>query len=401
MIFWCGAVTFETAKHGVVSKLLYAFSQPRSNKTFYDVSASQKLQATTYPFVAFIAIQPRRGLSSSSSPTLTILSRHQGPAIPSHSGPTSASTLTSHLTTTLLPRLVPFFERQRAQAEEEERAKKELADWREREWALRAEQDRAFEDSRRKDMEKRMKREEEERLAEVERRQREEEERREKERREREERERMEREERRMEWRKWGRRALVLREPRPGEGRSPVRGGVSPSRGSPSPNGSVNGNGNGRGRTLRVVVRMPDGRRAVRFFGDADGLVALFAFVDSLFIPSNFSSDDDPLSPPSSPSLSPPAQGQGQGEDLVMQEMSRLRQSPEEWWGFKLWLQYPRREIPWAASQRIGDVDILKGGGQLVVELYPDASVTKAKQTQGVSAKTNGADSDGYETESE
>lgn len=270
---------------------------------------------------------------------------------------------------------------------------KEQAARRERERALRAEQDRAFEDSRRKDMERRMQREEEERRAVVEKREREEEERREKERAEREERERKESEERRMAWRRWERRVLILREPRPGEGRSPVRGGSSPP-------GNVNGNGNGRGRTLRIGVRMPDGRRAIRFFGETDGLIALFAFVDSLFIPAHLSSDDDPLSPPSSPSLAPPSPGQG--EELVLSEMRRLQvsQVPEEWWGFKLWLQYPRREIAYEAGRRIGDVDVLKGGGQLVVEVFPDAGTAKAK-ARSAASDSNGADSDGYETESD
>ncbi|KAG6842912.1 hypothetical protein H0H93_002881, partial [Arthromyces matolae] len=96
---------------------------------------AEKLQATTYPFVAFIALQPRRNSSSSSRPSshpppvLTVLSRHQG----TPSGPTSASTLTNHLTTQVLPRVTPFLARIHAQNAA-----------RERDRLLRSEQDAAF-----------------------------------------------------------------------------------------------------------------------------------------------------------------------------------------------------------------------------------------------------------------
>ncbi|KAJ7430180.1 hypothetical protein B0H11DRAFT_2139231 [Mycena galericulata] len=58
-------------------------------------SAALKLQATTYPFVAFLALQPRRGSRASSTPTLT------GPP----SSTTSPATLAAHLETQLLPRV--------------------------------------------------------------------------------------------------------------------------------------------------------------------------------------------------------------------------------------------------------------------------------------------------------
>ena len=173
---------------------------------------------------------------------------------------------------------------------------------------------------------------------------------------------------------------------------SPGSSGGSPPRLSPSPNG--------RGRTLRIGVRMPDGRRAVRFFGEGDALISLFAFVDSLFIPVQFSSEADPPSPPTP--LPPTTDANASGETLVLAEIARLHQTAPEWWGFKLWLQYPRREVAFESGKRIGDVEVLRGGGQLVVEVYPDAGVVAASK-KGKAAAGNEGDSeeDGYETESD
>ncbi|OCH92438.1 hypothetical protein OBBRIDRAFT_452074 [Obba rivulosa] len=319
-------------------------------------SAAQKLQATTYPFVAFIALQPRRtpGNSSSSTPTLTILSRHQGPSIPSTSGPTAAQTLLIHLTEQLLPRVTPFLTRLRAQALDKERERKAQAAVHEQERALRAAQDRAFEESKRRDAERIRRLQEEERRAEEERAKCEEEKRREAEERE-----------RRMLWRRWARRALVVREPRPG--------------GEPD-----------RGKTIRIGVRMPDGRRVVRFFGEADQLVALYAYVDSLFVPPGTPPEGDPQAPPS---------GDAPGEDALVEEIQRSGKTPEKWWGFQLVLAYPRKEILWEAGRKIGQVEALKGGGQVVVEPVADDGAEKGKQK----AQSTGGDdgSDGYKTESD
>lgn len=121
--------------------------------------AAEKLEVTTYPFVAFLAVQPRRGRQ-----VLTVLSRHQGRTM------TSADKLVRHLERDVLPRVQPFLET----LEREERGL-------ERDRALRAEQDRAYEESRRRDRERW------------------EDEQREKERLEREEREKKEKEKRRKE----------------------------------------------------------------------------------------------------------------------------------------------------------------------------------------------------------
>ena len=317
--------------------------------------ASQKLQATTYPFVAFIALQPRRapGSSSAPAPTMTILSRHQGSSIPSTSAPTAAQTLVTHLNENLLPRVTPFLNTLRAEAAE-----------RDRERALRAEQDLAFEAARRKDTdrilqkraadaaaaeEKRLAAEADARAAEEERKAAE---------------ARKLWDARRMQWRRWLRRGIVLREPRPGE--------------------------NGRGKTMRVGVRLPDGRRLVRFFGENDALTALYAYVDSLLIPPEFVQDADPVSPP---------EGGKAGEEGVVLDMKTSGRSPDKWWGFKLVLAYPRREIPWEAEKKIGEIEVLKGGGQVVVEFVADEDAKS--RTKSRSSLEQDGDDDEYHTESD
>ncbi|KAI0354051.1 hypothetical protein OH77DRAFT_1426463 [Trametes cingulata] len=314
-------------------------------------SASQKLQATTYPFVAFIALQPRRAPASSAppAPTMTILSRHQGPSIPSTSAPTSAQTLVTHLTDHLLPRVSPFLAQLRAQEAE-----------RERERALRAEQDRAFEESRRRDAERAQQRAREERAAAEERKRAAEAEARAAEERRKAQEAKKQWDAHRMAWRRWIRRGLVMREPRPGE--------------------------NGRGKTMRVGVRMPDGRRVVRFFGENDSVTSLYAYVDSLFIPPEFIQDADPPTPP---------EGGWVGEDGLVGEMQRSGKPAEKWWGFKIFLAYPRREIAWEPEKRIGDVDVLKGGGQVVIELVADGD-SKGKRK---AAAEDDAEDDEYHTE--
>ncbi|KAI0666425.1 hypothetical protein C8Q78DRAFT_1083037 [Trametes maxima] len=316
-------------------------------------SASQKLQATTYPFVAFIALQPRRAPASSAppAPTMTILSRHQGPSIPSTSAPTAAQTLVTHLDEQLLPRVNPFLAKLRAQEAE-----------RERERALRAEQDRAFEESRRRDADRAAQRaraesaaiEEKRRIAEAEARA------------AAELRKAAEAQKlwdaHRLAWRRWIRRGLVVREPRPGE--------------------------SARGKTMRVGIRLPDGRRVVRFFGENDTLTTLYAYVDSLFIPPEFVQDADPVAPP---------EGGFVGEEGLVVEMKNAGRSADKWWGFHVVLAYPRREIPWEAERRVGDVDVLKGGGQVVIELVADNEAVKGKD-KGKS-KAAASDDDEYHTE--
>ncbi|CAL1710661.1 unnamed protein product [Somion occarium] len=337
-------------------------------------SASQKLQATTYPFVAFVALQPRRSPSSragTTQATLTILSRHQGPSIPAASAPTSAKTLVSHLNDQLLPRVQPFLTRIRAQAVERENLKALESAQREHERAIRAEQDRAFAESQRKDKDRIEARIAEDRRVAEEARRREEAERIEREEAERLQKEKEQWETKRMIWRRWGRRTLLPREPRP-------------TLAEPA-----------RGKTIRIGVRMPDGRRGVRFFGEGDSLTAVYAFVDTLFIPDGkeFSSDSDPAVPP---------EGAPSGEEGLVKAMYDAGRVGEDWWGFKLVLSYPRRDIIWETGKRIADVEGLKAGGQLVIEMVDVGAKAKAKgkaKDIGESKAGQQDEDDGYVTE--
>ncbi|KAI6032609.1 hypothetical protein F5J12DRAFT_178272 [Pisolithus orientalis] len=305
--------------------------------------AAQKLQVTTYPFVAFLALQPRRSTStssfSSSGPVLTVLSRHYGPSVPD-SGPTSARSLINHLEGQLLPRVDPFLTRYRDQLQE-----------RERDRLLREQQDKAYRDSQRRDRERieakiRAEREEVERIR------KEEEAQREEERRLQAEQERQESIKlRRSQWRRWMRRSIVPPEPRDGN-------------------------------SIRLAIRLPSGR-VVRSFPSATTVTALYAFVDSQMIPSSMNSQDDPEHPP---------EGSGGGIEILEKYIHSQVQGPESWWGFKLALSYPRREIKWKANTSLAEAG-LKNGEQLVMEVT--SNVVNGK-------KPLGHDSDDqYESESD
>jgi FAS-associated factor 2 len=343
--------------------------------------ASQKLQATTYPFVAFVALQPRRMGQSSQRSVLTVLSRHQGPSIPASSAPTSAQTLVSHLNDQLLPRVLPYLTNLRSQAAERETARLYEQHQREKERALRAEQDRAFEETARRDkerIERKIAEEREEQQAAL---RQAEEERRMIEEQQKSAEENAQWQAKRMEWRRWGRKTLLPREPRPGE--------------------------QGRGKTVRVGVRMPNGQRSVRFFGEADSLTAVYAFVDAQFIPEGkeFSSSSDPVCAP---------EGEEPGEIGLLHAMEKVGKKNGDWWGFKLATVYPRREIHWEPNRKVGEVEGLSGG-QLVVELLEDPSNNSKRKgkaqsrssSEGSRPGSNGAasppagDSDEYETESD
>lgn len=98
------------------------------------------LEASTYPFVAFIALQPRRSRTSAViTSKAAVLSRIEGSP---HSA-TSAAALVSHIREVLVPRAVPYLERLRGERQR-----------RESERALMAEQDRAFEAAARRDAER-------------------------------------------------------------------------------------------------------------------------------------------------------------------------------------------------------------------------------------------------------
>lgn len=166
----------------------------------------------------------------------------------------------------------------------------------------------------------------------------------------------------RMAWRTWARAALVPPEPAPGKGTE----------------------------TLRIAIRLPrsdSAPRTIRHFLPADTLTALFAYVDAQFIPasspasssSSFKKVQDPLTPP---------------ENTPASDASLAHQPG--WWGFRLYLAYPRRELVWRAGAPLGGVPELRGGAQIVVEPVEPAG--------GVDGDRDGAEEDeedGYDTESD
>ena len=246
---------------------------------------------------------------------LTVLSRHYGRSVPD-SAPTSAQSLIIHLEQQLLPRVTPFLARHKAQLKERERDRQ-----------LREQQDRAYQDSQRRDRERiearRAERDEAERVR------REEGARREEERRIQAERERQESINRlRSQWRRWMRRSVIPPEPR-------------------------------GGNNIRLAIRLPFSGRVVRSFPSGSTVTALYAFADSQTIPSTMQPQDDPEDPP--------AGSQGGIEGLEKYIQSQI-QDPESWWGFKLALSYPRREVKWSANTSLAEAG-LKNGEQLIMEV--------------------------------
>ena len=189
------------------------------------------LQASTYPFVAFIALQPPRPssrtsvASSTSSPRAAVLSRLEG----SPSSATSAGVIASHISDVLLPRTRTYLDRLRA-----EKRRREM------ERQLRADQDRAYQEASRRDAERiAQKREEERQKALAAQRAREEQEQKELFRRKQEA------------WQKWALHNLV----------------------PPEPTASK--------EAVRLSFRLPSGKTLVRRFSPNDTVETVFAFVES------------------------------------------------------------------------------------------------------------------------
>ena len=304
--------------------------------------AAQKLGATTYPFVAFVGLQPRRGAHLSEAPVLTVLSRHQGPSTPndtdlpsSELGPTSAAALCLHLTNSLLPRVTPYLARLRATAAEREAHRR-----------LREEQDAAFARAAEEDRLRIVRKQEEERRKKEEIEMQELAKAREEAERRRAQEEREAREANRLLWYRYARRTLLESDATPGKD------------------------------SVRIGVRFPDGRLQVRHFASSDSVTSLYVFVASQLIPKDLPSTEDPTSPPA---------GFAASESGIS----------EDYWSFKLALAYPRREVPWSASTSLSTIDGLRGGAQLVLETIPGrALVPGSTQNQG------DGDSD-YDTEEE
>lgn len=284
-------------------------------------AAAQKLQATTYPFVAFMALQPRRNhasnlSSSTSTPVLTVLSRHHGPSVP-ESAPTSAQTLVHHLEHQLLPRVSPFLARFKSQLQEQERDR-----------IIRDQQDKAFQESAERDRERiqariRIEQDEAERLRSEE-----------ETRRQEEQRVQLEREKQenlhalRLHYRRWMRRCIV-----------------------PTEHRSANG--------VRLAFKLPGNIRVVRTFSPNSTLTELYAFVDAQMLPLSLQPETDPEHVL-----------EGSGSDIQKLEdyIRSQANDVDSWWDFKLVLPYPRREIKWTSSASL-ELAGLKSGEQLVVEL--------------------------------
>jgi len=261
----------------------------RENEAY---QASLKLGATTYPFVAFVSLHPvptHLGSGSSrsgSGPRLTVLSRHEGPPATT----TSATTLQAHITTSLLPRVTPLLSRLRSER------------WnRAQERSLRDEQDRAFEEAATKDKERVQAKQQAERQAIA------------------EEQSRLAAQrdltaqtERKAQWRRWARKHMVPSEP----------------------NAATDGG-------LRIGVLMPNGKRGIRRFASDGDAEDVYAFVESLLIPTTELEEEDP-------------------------DVAPAGYSHE--WSFTLATSFPRAEIP-TKGVKLGTIEGLKGGANLVVEM--------------------------------
>ena len=187
----------------------------------HEHAVGKTLSYFTLPFIAFVALQPPSTTSTStSSPRMTIISRLEG----SPSSTTSAPALLTQLTTLVLPRVTPFLSRLRG-----------IAATRNAERLLREEQDRAYNLAATRDTERVLARRAEE------------------DRKRRDGVASIEREARigklrdqGREWRNWMRGRLG---DEPGEG-------------------------------ARIGVRLGDGRRAVRKFGEGETVEKVYAFVE-------------------------------------------------------------------------------------------------------------------------
>lgn len=222
-----------------------------------------------------------------------------------------------HLERQLLPRVNPFLTRLQSQLEE-----------REKDRIIREQQDRAFQESAERDRERiraRIRAEEEEaersRLENEARCQE-------------EQKMQMEREKQadlqalRLQYRRWMRRCIV-----------------------PTEHRGANG--------IRLALKLPGNTRLVRTFSPSSTLTELYAFVDIQTLPLTLQPETDP-------------EHMLEGSEPDLRKLGHYIQSQtndaESWWGFKLVLPYPRREIKWTPGASLVEAG-LKSSEQLVVEL--------------------------------
>jgi FAS-associated factor 2 len=113
---------------------------------------------------------------------------------------------------------------------------------------------------------------------------------------------------------------------------------------------------------LKIAFRLPGDRQSRRQFPSTATLTSLYAFVDSQLIPADLSPEDDPIAPPDRKPSSDP-------NHTLDEHITKQCPSADDWWAFKLVFAYPRQEIKWEAGRRLSDVAVLKGGGQIMVEM--------------------------------
>lgn len=138
-------------------------------------------------------------------------------------------------------------------------------------------------------------------------------------------------------------------------------------------------------KELRMGIRLGDGERLMRGFAKADSVTALHAFVDAHLVPAEEISEKDQV-----------IFDQGEDDEYeIVRMIEDAGQSADEWWGFKLFTAYPRREVAWTPGTKLAEIPGLEQGGQLVVEMV-DVDRRRSSESQRVG---DGDDSDGYETE--
>jgi FAS-associated factor 2 len=114
-------------------------------------------------------------------------------------------------------------------------------------------------------------------------------------------------------------------------------------------------------RSLRIAICLAMGMCLVQSFVPTTSLTALYAYVDSQLILLHFELKNNPCTAP---------EGTEIGEKALESQIHATG-SARKWWGFQLATAYPRSksEIPWKQGVHLGDLSMLKGGRQIVVEM--------------------------------
>jgi len=119
----------------------------------------------------------------------------------------------------------------------------------------------------------------------------------------------------------------------------------------------------------RITIRLPDGRRTVRQFSDAQAIRALYCFAASELATSLPTHQDEESLPPYDPN--------------------------EDGWGFTLATSYPRVPIPWSPSPESSISSVaegaLKNGALLVVEME-NGELSESRSVAGANATTDDDD---------